>query len=50
MRGLKRLASARTISNGHAYFQNLRRGHYELIAVAAQDRLRVAFDALALNL
>jgi transposase, IS6 family len=28
MRGLKRLASARTIAVGHAFVQNLRRGHY----------------------
>ena len=30
MRGLKRLRSARVISTGHAFIQNLRRGHYEL--------------------
>jgi transposase, IS6 family len=30
MRGLKRLLSARVISTGHAFVQNLRRGHYEL--------------------
>jgi transposase-like protein len=30
MRGLKRLRSARVISAGHAFVQNLRRGHYEL--------------------
>jgi hypothetical protein len=30
MRGLKRLRSARVISTGHAFVQNLRRGHYEL--------------------
>jgi hypothetical protein len=30
MRGLKRLPSARTVSAGHAFVQNLRRGHYEL--------------------
>lgn len=29
MRGLKRLRSARVISAGHAFIQNLRRGHYE---------------------
>jgi transposase-like protein len=27
MRGLKRLRSARVISAGHAFIQNLRRGH-----------------------
>ncbi len=30
MRGLKRLRSARVISIGHAFVQNLRRCHYEL--------------------
>jgi transposase, IS6 family len=30
MRGLKRLRSARVISTGHAFVQNLHRGHYEL--------------------
>jgi transposase, IS6 family len=30
MRGLKRLRSARVISSGHAFVQNIRRGHYEL--------------------
>ena len=32
MRGPKRLRSARVISTGHAFVQNLRRGHYELDA------------------
>jgi DDE superfamily endonuclease len=32
MRGLKRLASARIISAGHAFVQNLRRGHYAMTA------------------
>jgi hypothetical protein len=30
MRGLKRLRSARAICAGHAFVQDLRRGHYEL--------------------
>jgi transposase-like protein len=30
MRGLKRLRSAQTVCSGHAFVQNLRRGHYEL--------------------
>jgi transposase, IS6 family len=51
MRGLKRLASARTVSAGHAFVQNLRRGHYEMTAdLPAHDRVRVAFDELALSL
>ncbi len=49
MRGLKTIASARTISAGHAFVQNLRRGHYAITAnVAPPDRVRVAFDELAL--
>jgi transposase-like protein len=51
MRGLKRLASARTISSGHTFVQNLRRGHYQLTTdLPVQDRVRVAFDELALCL
>jgi transposase-like protein len=51
MRGLKRLASARTISAGHAFVQNLRRGHYAITAdVPIHDRVRIAFDELALAL
>ena len=48
MRGLKRMRSASTIAAGHAFVQNLRRGHYELTTdVAAPDRVRVAFTELA---
>jgi IS6 family transposase len=48
MRGLKQLASARTISAGHAFVQNLRRGHYELTAeLPLHDRVRAAFHELA---
>src|SRR5215471_4712899 len=51
MRGLKRLASARTIAAGHAFVQNLRRGHYAITAdLPIRDRVRVAFDDLALSL
>ena len=51
MRGLKRLASARTIAAGHAFVQNLRRGHYAITTdLPVQDRVRVAFDDLALSL
>jgi transposase-like protein len=47
MRGLKRLRSVRVISTGHAFVQNLRRGHYELgLAVDPQHRLREAFTEL----
>jgi IS6 family transposase len=48
MRGLKRLACARTIASGHAFVQNVRRGHYELTTdVGAHERVRVAFTELA---
>jgi transposase-like protein len=48
MRGLKRIRSARTIAAGHAFVQNLCRGHYELTTdVPLHDRLIVAFTQLA---
>jgi hypothetical protein len=48
MRGLKQIRSARTISAGHAFAQNLRRSHYERTAgVPVNHRLRIAFDQLA---
>ncbi len=51
MRGLKRLASVRTVAAGHAFVQNLRRGHYEHTAdLAVRNRVRAAFDELALCL
>jgi IS6 family transposase len=51
MRGLKRLHSARVISVGHAFVQNLRRGHYELgVNIAPRHRLSVAFAEIALAL
>ena len=48
MRGLKTDVGARTVIAGHAFMQNLRRGHYEL-AADAPPKLRVAaaFDELA---
>ena len=51
MRGVKTIRSLRTISAGHAFVQNLRRGHYAITAdLPARDRVRVAFDELALYL
>ncbi len=51
MRGMKTIRSSRTIAAGHAFVQNLRRGHYELTAdVPAHDRVLVAFGGLALCL
>jgi transposase, IS6 family len=49
MRGLKRLRSAARIAAGHAFVQNLRRGHYELATdVPPPLRLATAFSELAL--
>jgi hypothetical protein len=49
MRGLKQDRSARVIVAGHAFVQNLRRGHYELaIEEPANRRVAVAIDELAL--
>jgi transposase-like protein len=48
MRGLKRLRSARVISTGHAFVQNLRRGHYELgMDIDPRHRLPAVFTELA---
>jgi transposase-like protein len=48
MRGLKLIASVRTIAAGHAFVQNLRRGHYEIVAEQPpRDRVRAAFEQLA---
>jgi transposase-like protein len=49
MRGLKRDRNAAVILAGHAFVQNLRRGHYELAAEEpANRRVAVAFDELAM--
>ena len=49
MRGLKRFRSAAVIAVGHAFVQNLRRGHYELATdVPSLLRLATAFSELAL--
>ena len=49
MRGLKRLRSAQVIGSGHAFVQNLRRGHYELATdTDPHRRLAAAFTELAL--
>ena len=54
MRGLKTIRAAdrlRTIAAGHAFVQNLRRGHYEITAeLPVHDRVRIAFDELTLCL
>jgi transposase-like protein len=49
MRGLKRLRSARVISAGHAFIQNLHRGHYELATdIDPRHRIPQAFTELVL--
>jgi hypothetical protein len=48
MRGLRTDRTAQVIIAGHAFMQNLRRGHYEL-GIDSQPHLRVAsaFSELA---
>jgi transposase-like protein len=48
MRGLRTDRTATVVIRGHAFIQNLRRGHYELGVEARHGRLRVAaaFDEL----
>ena len=49
MRGLKWDRSLRVIFAGHAFMQNLRRGHYELaVEEPANRRVAVAVEELAL--
>ncbi len=51
MRGVKRHSSARTVAAGHAFVQNLRRGHHDIATeVSDQQRLRKAFDDLAITM
>ena len=48
MCGLKRDHSLRIVAAGHAFVENLRRGHYELATeVGPRDRLAAAFTELA---
>jgi len=48
MRSLKRDRTAAVVIRGHAFVQNLRRGHYELGVGARNHHLRLAaaFDEL----
>ena len=50
MRGLKTDRTATASITGHAFIQNLRRGHYELGTETRHGHLRcaAAFDELAL--
>ena len=50
-RGLKRHGSARIDTAGHAFMQNLRRGHYEIATdIPARCRLHAGFDQLAMTI
>jgi transposase, IS6 family len=49
MRGLKQLRCARVITSGHAFAQDIRRGHYELgLDADPRHRLPAALTELAL--
>jgi transposase-like protein len=49
MRGLKQLRCAQVITAGHAFIQNIRRGHYELGAEQPVNlRVLAAFDELVM--
>jgi transposase, IS6 family len=51
MRGLKQDRSARVVVAGHAFIQNVRRGHYELaVEKPANRRVAIAFDELTMAL
>jgi transposase-like protein len=48
MRGIKTMTGLRVVAAGHAFVQNLRRGHYEIAAdQPARHRLAIAFRQLA---
>jgi transposase, IS6 family len=48
MRGVKTMAGLRTLAAGHAFAQNLRRGHYEIaVDRPVRTRLAAAFTQLA---
>jgi hypothetical protein len=51
VRGPKQDRNARVIIAGHAFIQNLRRGHYEpAVEQPINRRLVVAFDELVLTI
>ena len=51
MRGLKRHRSARILAAGHAFVQNLRRGHYDIaLDIPACHRLCTIFDELTVTI
>jgi hypothetical protein len=49
MLGMKTISFLRIVAAGHAFVQNLRRGHYEItVDMPTLHRVRVAFTELAL--
>jgi IS6 family transposase len=51
IRGLKSHRSARILAAGHAFVQNVRRGHYDIATdVHDHHKLRKVFDDLALTI
>jgi transposase, IS6 family len=51
MRGLKQLRCARVITTGHAFIQNIHRGHYKVgTENEVNPRVLAAFDELALTI
>ncbi len=49
MRGLKTIRSARILATGHAFIQNIKRGHYDIATEApVHHRLPAAIDEMAL--
>ncbi len=51
MRGPKTFRSARVLAAGHAFVQNIRRGHYDIATNGpAHRRLLEAFDELVLTI
>ena len=48
MRGIKTMAGLRVLAAGHAFVENLRRGHYGIAADQPRNlRLAIAFGHLA---
>jgi hypothetical protein len=48
MRGIKTMTGLRVVTAGHAFLQNLRRGHYEIATDEPRGRqVAIAFTELA---
>jgi hypothetical protein len=44
MRGMKTMAGLRIVAAGHAFVQNLRRGHYEIAVDLVRPLSRIVID------